>query len=131
MFSNCMQGHPAGPNEEDECTYLVTVPVLEELVLAHGPEVVRRLGVALARVVALERDLHHALVVCEERLVAVAEVEAPDFDILVRRARHNELRVARDVHREDRELVSIQREEELERVLIEDLYCRVQQRDGE
>ena len=86
-----MQGHPAGPNEEDECTYLVTVPVLEELVLAHGPEVVRRLGVALARVVALERDLHHALVVREERLVAVAEVEDPNLHVLIRRTRHDEL----------------------------------------
>ena len=89
-----MQGQSAVPNEEGRCTYLVTVPVLEELVLAHGPEIVRRLGVALARVVALERDLHHALVVREERLVAVAEVEAPDLHVFVGRAGCNQLAVA-------------------------------------
>lgn len=48
--------------------------------------------------VFLERDLHHTLVVCEQRLVAVTEVETPYFDVLVSRAGDEELRIAGNVH---------------------------------
>lgn len=108
---------------------------------------------------ALERDLHDALVVRKERAVAVAKVEAPDLDVLVGRAGDDELRVGRDVEREDGELrdnkdegisvccsrglrepietrtwthlVAVEREEELERVGVEDLDGRVEERHGE
>ena len=62
---------------------LVTIPVLQHLVLAYGPEVMCRLRLAIARVVTLESDLHDTFVVREDRLVAVSEVEAPDLDVLV------------------------------------------------
>ena len=67
---------------------LVAVPVLEHLVFAYGPEVMRRLPLALTRVVTLEGDLHNALVMGEERFVAIAKVEAPDLDVLVGGARY-------------------------------------------
>ena len=86
---------------------LVAVPVLEHFVLADGPEVMRRLALTLARVVALERDLHDTLIVREDRLVAVTEVEAPDLHVLVGRAGDDKFRVVRDVHREDRELCTM------------------------
>jgi hypothetical protein len=62
--------------------HLVAVPVLEQLVFADRPEVVR---------VFFESDLHHALVVREKGLVTVAEVQSPDLDVLVGRAGDNQL----------------------------------------
>ena len=84
---------------------LVAVPVLEHLVLADGPEVVRQLRIlTLTRVVAFECNLHDALVVSEDGFVAITEIEAPDLHVLVRRAGDNELRVVGDVHGQDRKL---------------------------
>lgn len=128
-------------------SYLVTVPVFDHLVLSDGPEEVAA---------GLESDLHDALVVREEGPVAVAKVETPDLDVLVRRAGHDQLRVGRDVECEDRKLsrggsvvsdrmrngpgarpagrtylVTVQRQEELERVGVKDLDRRVEQRDGQ
>lgn len=89
---------------------LISIPILQHLVLADRPEVVRLLaGVVLlhvAGVVLLEGDLHDGVVVCEERLVAVAEVEAPDFDVFVGGAGYYEFGVGGDVHGEYWELPS-------------------------
>lgn len=84
--------------------YLVAVPVLDHLIFAHCPEVMRRLGVKVPHVVILKGNLHHTSVMREDRAVAVAEVEAPYLYVLVRRAGHDELGVGRDVHREHRKL---------------------------
>ena len=54
-------------------------------------------------------NLHDALVVREYRLVAVTEVEAPDFDVLVRRARYDQLRVVGNVEGQDGQLEHISR----------------------
>jgi hypothetical protein len=101
---------------------LVTVPVLHRLVLADRPKVMA---------VLLERDLHDRVVVRKQRLVAVAKVKPPDLDVLVGRACDEQLRIGRDVHVEHRQLVAVEREEELERVLVEDLDGRVKQRNRE
>jgi hypothetical protein len=71
-------------------TDLVAIPILEHLVLAHSPKVVR---------VLLERDLHDAVLVGKQRAVAIPEIEPPDLDVLVRRTRYDQLRVARYVER--------------------------------
>ena len=57
----------------------------------------------------------------EEGLVAVPKVEAPDLDVLVRGAGDDELVVVADREREHRQFVAVQREEEAQRVLEEDL----------
>ena len=72
-------------------THLITVPILEHFVLAGGPEI---MGLASF----LERNLHYAFLMCEDGLVAVAEVEAPDFDVLVGGAGDDEFGVGGDVH---------------------------------
>lgn len=61
-------------------TNLITIPVFQHLVFTHSPEIMG---------VFLESNLHYALVMCEYRLMTVAEIKAPDFDIFVRRAGHN------------------------------------------
>ena len=78
--------------------YLVAIPVLHHLVLADGPEVMCGLGFAVSRVVTLESDLHDALIVRKDRLVAVTEVETPYFNVLVRRAGDNQFGVLGDIH---------------------------------
>lgn len=82
----------------------VAIPVFEHLVFADGPEIVRRLALALTRVVSFERYLHDALIVGEDRLMAVTEVEAPYLDVFVGGAGDYEFRVMGDVHGEDWEL---------------------------
>ncbi len=73
-------------------------------------------------------DLHDGIGVCEDGAVAVAEVEAPDLDVLVGGAADEQRRVAADVHAQHRQLVPVQRQEELQRVHEEHLrgerYCQ-------
>lgn len=64
----------------------------------------RRLALTVTRVVSFERYLHNALIVGEDRLMTVAEVEAPYFDVFVGRAGDYEFRIMGDVHGEDWEL---------------------------
>ena len=71
--------------------YLVTVPILQQLVLSDCPEVMTFL---------LERHLHHTVVVRIYGLVAIAKIETPDLDVFVSRRGHNKLRVIRNVHGE-------------------------------
>lgn len=52
----------------------------------------------------LERDLHDAFFVSEERAVAISKVESPDLDVLVGRAGDDELRVGGNVEGEDGKL---------------------------
>ena len=51
--------------ERDWATYLVTVPVLEHLVLAHCPEIMTLM---------LERNLHNAIIMREYRPVTISKV---------------------------------------------------------
>ena len=74
--------HQSLRSEADINANLVAVPVFDQLVLAHSPEVVR---------VRFKRNLHNAIVMCEQRSMAVAEIKSPDLDILVSRTRYNEL----------------------------------------
>ena len=53
--------------------------------------------------------------------VTVAEVQAPELEVAIRAAGGNQRGVAGNVHGGDRELVAVQREEELQRVHEEDL----------
>ncbi len=53
--------------------------------------------------------------------VTVAKVQAPELEVAIRAAGGNERGVAGNVHGGDRELVAVQREEELQRVHEEDL----------
>ena len=76
-------------------TNLVTIPIFQHLVFAHSPEVVG---------LVLKCNLHDTLIVRKYRLVAVAEVKTPDFDILIRRAGDDKFGVGRYVHRQDGEL---------------------------
>src|SRR5690606_27134703 len=76
---------------------LVAVPVLDRPVLAATEEVV---AVAV-RVVRDEADLQNAVLVPEQRLVTVTKVEAPYPDVLVGRARHDQLAIIGYVHAED------------------------------
>ena len=69
--------------------------------------------------------LHDGVRVREDGAVAVAKVEAPDLDVLVGRAADEERGVAADVHAQHRQLVPIQRQEELERVHEEHLRQHV------
>ena len=52
----------------------------------------------------------------EEGAVAVAEVEAPDLEVLVGGAADEEAGVGGDVHAQHRQLVPVQRQEELQAV---------------
>lgn len=54
--------------------------------------------------VLLEGHLHDALLVRKDRFVAVAEIEAPDLDVLVGGAGYDELRIRGDVHGQDWQL---------------------------
>lgn len=94
---------------EQPFTYLVAVPVLQHAILAYGPEVVTRLRVELSDVVAFERDLHNAVVVREYGAMAVTKVEAPDLDVLVRRACYNQFAVRGDVYAQHWELRGVSR----------------------
>mmetsp|Transcript_11314 Transcript_11314/g.42251 ORF Transcript_11314/g.42251 Transcript_11314/m.42251 type:complete len:410 (+) Transcript_11314:433-1662(+) len=100
----------------------VRVPVLEGLVLRYGEEEVRLVD---------ELDGHDAVVVRQDALVAVPKVQAPDLDCLVSASGHQECALVRDRHAERRELVPIQAEEELERVVVENLDGAVQEADGD
>lgn len=53
---------------------LVAVPVFDESVFTRGEEVVG---------VTFECDLHDAVLVGEEALVAITKIETPDLDVLV------------------------------------------------
>lgn len=50
--------------------------------------------------IPLKRNLHDALLVRKDRLVAIAKVETPDLDVFIGRAGDDEFRVGRDVHGE-------------------------------
>ncbi len=84
---------------------LVSVPVLDLAVAAGGHDVVGRRR--------KELDGHHGVRVAEQRLVAVAKVQAPYLDRSVRAARDDEAGVGADVHGQDWQLVAVQTHEEL------------------
>ena len=73
-------------------TYLVSVPVLDSLVFTNRPEVMT---------ILLERNLHDRVVVSIDRPMTITKVHSPDLDILVGRPGDNQLRVGRNVEREN------------------------------
>ena len=64
------------------CTYLITIPILKKLILSDCPKIMTFL---------FERHLHHAVVMRKYRLMAVAKIETPDFDVFVSGRRHDKL----------------------------------------
>lgn len=54
---------------------LVSIPIFQHFVFSYSPEVVT---------VFLEKHLHNTFFVSKDRLVTISEIEAPDFDVLVR-----------------------------------------------
>lgn len=75
-----MKSQGTGREKEMDHTDLVTIPIFQHLVLAHGPEVMGSF---------LESNLHDTLLMGKYRFVAVSEIKPPDFYVLVRRAGHN------------------------------------------
>ena len=73
-------------------TYLVSVPVLDSLVFTNRPEVMT---------ILLERNLHDRVVVSIDRPMTIPKVHSTDLDILVGRPGDNQLRVGRNVEREN------------------------------
>ena len=71
------------------------------------------------------------VVVSKDGLVAVAEVQAPNFDVFVGAAGGDERRVGRDVDGRGRQLVAVEREKHLEAVDEENLDGGVQEGDGD
>lgn len=76
-LSRAIVGHP---NRTD----LISIPIFKELVFANCPEVMRPF---------FECDLHDTIFMSEDRFMAVAKVETPDFDIFVRRTGYDEFRI--------------------------------------
>ena len=63
-------------------TYFVSIPIFNHSILPNRPEVVTAL---------LESHLHHRIVMCKDRSVAVAEFHSPNLDVLVGGAGDDEL----------------------------------------
>lgn len=85
----------SAPVSSEMKSHLISIPVLDHPVLADAPEKVGAL---------LEGDAHDALLVGEERPVAISKVETPNLDVLVGRAGYDELVVVRDVEGKNGEL---------------------------
>lgn len=79
--------------------------------------------------VAHKLHRHDAVGVRKQAAVAVAKVEPPHPDVLVGGARDQQPPVGRNVHRQHRQLVAVQGQEELEAVGEEHLDGGVQKRD--
>ncbi len=77
--------------------------------------------------VVYKSHLHDGVSMGKEAPMAVAKVEAPDLDILVCSAADQQGAVGGDVHAQDWQLVTVQRQEELEGVGEEDFDGGVQQ----
>ena len=97
MSSNCVE-----PSAEilgkGGAAHLVSVPVLEEPVLANSPK---------AMTVRLKRDLHNTVVVRKDGPMTITKVQTPDLDILIRRASDDEFRIERNVKGQDRQLLQL------------------------
>ena len=106
---------------------LVSIPVLDHLVLTGTEEVV---AVAVL-VVWNESDLENGVLVSEKCFVAITEIQTPKADILIGRTGDNELAVEGDIHVENRQLVSVEVEEELQGIDEEDLHCVVEKGDSQ
>lgn len=80
--------------------YLIAIPILKHSILACRPQIVAVTFVALREVdLFLECHLHDTFIVCEETLVAISEIQTPDFDVLVSRTGCNKLRISGDIER--------------------------------
>lgn len=69
---------------------------------------------------------HDAVVVGQQAAMAVTEVQAPNLEGLVRRAGRQQSPVVGDVHGHHRQLVAVQGQEKLERVIVKHLDGAVQ-----
>lgn len=110
MFSNCSRHthqHIVFENLASTPAHLIPIPVFEHLVLSCAPQIVAVAFVSFRPIhFALESHLHNTLVMRKKRLVAVTEVETPYLNVLISRARYNQLRICRDIERQYGELVT-------------------------
>ena len=86
MFSNYEKQCESDDAGNAIFAYLIAIPVFKELVFANGPEI---MGIRAF----FKGYLHYTFVMGENRFVAIPEVQAPNLDILVRRACRDELGV--------------------------------------
>mmetsp|Transcript_15738 Transcript_15738/g.36386 ORF Transcript_15738/g.36386 Transcript_15738/m.36386 type:complete len:463 (+) Transcript_15738:764-2152(+) len=98
----------------------IGVPVPDGPVLARREEVVRPSD---------EAQIGHGILVTVKRPVGVSEVKTPDLDRLVGSRRRQEKVVVAGVDRQGGKLVPVQAQEELERVVEEDLDGGIQAGD--
>lgn len=77
----------------------VCIPLLNLTVFPSSEEEVR---------LGYELEVHHTVVMCKERLVAVPKVQAPDLHVPVGRAGCYQCSIVRDIHAYNRQFVSIQ-----------------------
>lgn len=84
---------------------LVGIPVLQSVVLARREEQMR---------LGNELNGGDRVVVREERSVAVAEVQSPDFDVAIARTGDHQTAVRGDVQAKNRLRVTVQRQKHLQ-----------------
>mmetsp|Transcript_30522 Transcript_30522/g.73678 ORF Transcript_30522/g.73678 Transcript_30522/m.73678 type:complete len:359 (-) Transcript_30522:339-1415(-) len=99
-------------SQEEDLVKFIAVPETHRPVLRTGEEVARAPD---------EAQISDGILVAVHRPMGVAEVQAPDLDGLVGPAGSQYGIVGTRIEREDRELVPVQAQEELERIVEEDL----------
>ena len=70
------------PRNRQDLLKLVAVPVFDHLVLAGAEEVMRA---------GHKGKRHDGVAVCKYRFMAIAKVQSPDFDVLIRRTSDDHL----------------------------------------
>jgi hypothetical protein len=99
--------------------YLVSIPVLDIPVFTAREEVMR---------IGYEGNLHDTIIMSKDSFMAISKVQPPNLDILIRRSCDEQRIVVAYVQRHYREFVSIERQEELQGVLI--VYLQSYELDG-
>jgi len=94
----------------------ISIPVLDTAVLAAAEKIMRR---------RLKPQASHRVRVPYQTPMAVSKVQTPDFDSLVGAPGDAYLGVVADVAAHDGQLVAVEREEELEGIVVEELCCAV------
>ena len=103
------------------------VPGFEDAVFGGAEEDVFFVGLDG---VGNEGDVEDGVFVGEERFVAVTKVKSPDADVFIGGRGGDNLRVAGYAHVQDRQLMTVEIEKELERVDEEDFDGVVHGRNG-
>jgi len=74
-----------GTSHAPSLTYFVPVPILQQFVFRRCPEVMTMPFISFHVVyLSFEGNLHDAFVMSKYAFVAISEVKAPYFDVLVR-----------------------------------------------